>query len=81
MITPESKRHITRVLKRHALPALVVAALILEPSTRGTAFAQEGPSQSHTRELARAERERYITAERLAPYQPRGTEVGVVLDP
>jgi predicted dehydrogenase len=23
---------------------------------------------------------RYITAERLAPYQPRGTEVGVVLD-
>ena len=22
----------------------------------------------------------YITAERLAPYQPRGTEVGVVLD-
>jgi predicted dehydrogenase len=27
-----------------------------------------------------ADRPRYITAERLAPYQPRGTEVGVVLD-
>ncbi len=26
------------------------------------------------------ENPRYITAERLAPYQPRGTEVGVVLD-
>jgi predicted dehydrogenase len=26
------------------------------------------------------EHPRYITAERLAPYQPRGTEVGVVLD-
>jgi predicted dehydrogenase len=27
-----------------------------------------------------ADRPRYLTAERLAPYQPRGTEVGVVLD-
>jgi predicted dehydrogenase len=27
-----------------------------------------------------ADHPRYITAERLAPYQPRGTEVGVVLD-
>ncbi|MFM9030505.1 MAG: Gfo/Idh/MocA family oxidoreductase [Opitutaceae bacterium] len=26
------------------------------------------------------DRPRYLTAERLAPYQPRGTEVGVVLD-
>ena len=35
-------------------------------------------------EVDRLEKEidepRYITAERLAPYQPRGTEVGVVLD-
>ncbi len=60
------------------------ATEILEAANRVNALVQVGhiehfnPVMSYLEEVV--SRPKYITAERLAPYQPRGTEVGVVLD-
>ncbi len=60
------------------------AAEILAAANRANALVQVGhiehfnPVMSYLEEVV--SRPRYITAERLAPFQPRGTEVGVVLD-
>ncbi len=60
------------------------AAEILTAANRANALVQVGhiehfnPVMSFLEEAVN--RPKYITAERLAPYQPRGTEVGVVLD-
>src|SRR5262245_29636286 len=58
MIVSESKRPIIQALKWHALPLHVVAVVALMATLLlcADAVAQEGPSQSHARELARAER-------------------------
>ena len=60
------------------------ATEILAAAKRGNALVQVGhiehfnPVMSYLEEVVN--RPKYITAERLAPFQPRGTEVGVVLD-
>ena len=60
------------------------ASQILAAAREATALVQVGhvehfnPVMSYLEEAVN--RPQYITAERLAPYQPRGTEVGVVLD-
>ncbi|MEC7906698.1 MAG: Gfo/Idh/MocA family oxidoreductase [Verrucomicrobiota bacterium] len=60
------------------------ASRILAAAREANALVQVGhvehfnPVMSYLEEAVY--RPRYITAERLAPYQPRGTEVGVVLD-
>ena len=60
------------------------ATEILAAANRANALVQVGhiehfnPVMSYLEEVVN--RPKYITAERLAPFQPRGTEVGVVLD-
>tara|TARA_B100000519_G_scaffold153875_1_gene134968 strand:- start:63 stop:992 length:930 start_codon:yes stop_codon:yes gene_type:complete len=60
------------------------ASRILIAAREANALVQVGhvehfnPVMSYLEEVVN--RPQYITAERLAPYQPRGTEVGVVLD-
>jgi len=60
------------------------ASKILAAAREANALVQVGhvehfnPVMSYLEEAVK--RPQYITAERLAPYQPRGTEVGVVLD-
>lgn len=60
------------------------AAEILAAANGANALVQVGhiehfnPVMSYLEEVVT--KPKYITAERLAPYQPRGTEVGVVLD-
>ncbi len=60
------------------------ASRILIAAREANALVQVGhvehfnPVMSYLEEVVN--RPKYITAERLAPYQPRGTEVGVVLD-
>lgn len=60
------------------------AAEILKAANGANALVQVGhiehfnPVMSYLEEVVT--KPKYITAERLAPYQPRGTEVGVVLD-
>ncbi len=60
------------------------ASKILAAARDANALVQVGhvehfnPVMSYLEEVVN--RPQYITAERLAPYQPRGTEVGVVLD-
>ncbi len=60
------------------------ATEILAAANRTDALVQVGhiehfnPVMSYLEEVVT--KPKYITAERLAPYQPRGTEVGVVLD-
>ena len=60
------------------------ASLILAAAREANVLVQVGhvehfnPVMSYLEKAV--DRAQYITAERLAPYQPRGTEVGVVLD-
>src|SRR5690349_6229884 len=58
MIARQNKRSISHVFGTRVVPALIVAALALVamPALRTSAAAQEGPSQSHSRALARADR-------------------------
>ena len=60
------------------------AAQILEAAAKADRIVQVGHIEHFNPVMSFLEkhidRPRYLTAERLAPYQPRGTEVGVVLD-
>jgi predicted dehydrogenase len=60
------------------------AAEILDAANRGDCIVQVGHIEHYNPVMAfleeRVTAPRYITADRLAPFNPRGTEVGVVLD-
>jgi predicted dehydrogenase len=60
------------------------AAEILDAANRGECIVQVGHIEHYNPVMAfleeRVTAPRYITADRLAPFNPRGTEVGVVLD-
>ncbi len=63
---------------------LAEAEQVLAAAREAARIVQVGHIEHFNPVMAFLEREirrpRYLTAERLAPYQPRGTEVGVVLD-
>lgn len=63
---------------------LAEAGQILDAAHRGDCIVQVGHIEHYNPVMAYLEERvtapRYITADRLAPFNPRGTEVGVVLD-
>lgn len=63
---------------------LVEAGQILDAANRGGCIVQVGHIEHYNPVMTFLEKRvtapRYITSERLAPFNPRGTEVGVVLD-
>lgn len=72
------------LIEKPLCASLAEAEEVLAAARRSGALVQVGHVEHFNPVMAFLEREashpRYITAERLAPYQTRGTEVGVVLD-
>ena len=72
------------LIEKPLCASLEEAGQVLEAAERANRIVQVGhvehfnPVMSYLEK--HADRPQYITTERLAPYQPRGTEVGVVLD-
>ena len=67
-----------------ALPSLEEAEQVMAAARQHGCIVQVGHIEHFNPVMAFLEKQvdhpQYLTAERLAPYQPRGTEVGVVLD-
>lgn len=72
------------LIEKPICASLEEATRILEAATRANALVQVGHIEHFNPVMSYLEgvvtEPKYITAERLAPFQPRGTEVGVVLD-
>jgi len=72
------------LIEKPLCASLAEAEQVLAASREAGRIVQVGHIEHFNPVMAFLEREihrpRYLTAERLAPYQPRGTEVGVVLD-
>lgn len=72
------------LIEKPLCPSLAEARQILEAAQRHGAIVQVGHIEHYNPVMGFLEKAvqhpRYITADRLAPYNPRGTEVGVVLD-
>jgi predicted dehydrogenase len=72
------------LIEKPICASLEEAERVLEAAQRNGGLVQVGHVEHFNPVMAflekEADRPRYITAERLAPYQIRGTEVGVVLD-
>jgi predicted dehydrogenase len=78
----ERGRHV--LIEKPLCASLEEAERVLAAAERSGAIVQVGHIEHFNPVMAflekEADRPRYIAAERLAPYQVRGTEVGVVLD-
>jgi predicted dehydrogenase len=72
------------LIEKPLCASLDEAERVLAAARQGNCLVQVGHIEHFNPVMSFLEKEiddpRYITAERLAPYQPRGTEVGVVLD-
>jgi len=72
------------LIEKPLCASLAEAEQVLAAAREAGRIVQVGHIEHFNPVMAFLEREihrpRYLTAERLAPYQPRGTEVGVVLD-
>jgi predicted dehydrogenase len=72
------------LIEKPLCASLEEAERVLAAAQAGNRIVQVGHIEHFNPVMSFLEKEidepRYITAERLAPYQPRGTEVGVVLD-
>ena len=72
------------LIEKPICASLAEAERVLAAARAGGRIVQVGHIEHFNPVMSFLEKEidepRYITAERLAPYQPRGTEVGVVLD-
>ncbi|MEY3607258.1 MAG: hypothetical protein RLZZ447_46 [Verrucomicrobiota bacterium] len=72
------------LIEKPLCASLAEAEQVLAAAREAARIVQVGHIEHFNPVMAFLEREidrpRYLTAERLAPYQPRGTEVGVVLD-
>jgi predicted dehydrogenase len=72
------------LIEKPLCASLKEAEQVLAAAQAGNRIVQVGHIEHFNPVMSFLEKEidepRYITAERLAPYQPRGTEVGVVLD-
>src|SRR5258706_4348660 len=72
------------LIEKPLCASLAEAEQVLAAARAGNRIVQVGHIEHFNPVMSFLEKEinepRYITAERLAPYQPRGTEVGVVLD-
>ncbi|HEX3728185.1 MAG TPA: Gfo/Idh/MocA family oxidoreductase [Opitutaceae bacterium] len=77
-------RGVHLLIEKPLCASLAEAEEVLAAARRSGALVQVGHVEHFNPVMAFLEKEvahpRYITAERLAPYQTRGTEVGVVLD-
>ncbi|HVW20491.1 MAG TPA: Gfo/Idh/MocA family oxidoreductase [Opitutaceae bacterium] len=81
---PLLARGVHLLIEKPLCASLAEAEEVLAAARRSGALVQVGHVEHFNPVMAFLEKEaarpRYITAERLAPYQTRGTEVGVVLD-
>ncbi len=81
---PLLRRGCHLLIEKPICASLAEAEAVVAAAREHGALVQVGHVEHFNPVMAFLEKEaddpRYITAERLAPYQPRGTEVGVVLD-
>ncbi len=81
---PLLERGVDLLVEKPLCASLAEAERILAAATKAGRIVQVGHIEHYNPVMAHLERAvndaRYITTERLAPFTPRGTEVGVVLD-